>query len=385
MAALRIGVNALYLIPGAVGGTEIYLRNLLAALARLDSGDQFVGFTNRETGDGLTPAAAGFRTAPQAVSARNRPARILWEQIRLPAAVRRERIDVLFNPGFTAPAWCGRPTVTVFHDLQHQRHPEYFRWFDLPFWRLFLFQSAHTATALIAVSEATRRDLLRFYRLPAARIHVIRHGVEESFFAIARERQGRAPRPFLLCVSTLHPHKNLERLLRVFARFRERHPETALVLAGMRGFHTRAIEELIRQLRLGGAVRLTGWIGREELRALYRDARAFLYPSTFEGFGLPVLEALAAGVPTACSAIPPLQEVAGDAALLFDPLDEAAMLAAMEQVAGDEELRRQLSRAGPERARRFSWRAAATETLSILRSVAGPAEGLPVHRSKSSN
>ena len=135
---MRIGVNALYLIPGGVGGTEIYLRCLLGALAEIDSSNQYVIFTNRETGADIAPPRPNFVVAPQPVRATVRPARILWEQTGLPIAARLHRLDVLFNPGFTTPVLCPCPTVTVFHDLQHKRHPEYFRWFDLPFWRVLL-------------------------------------------------------------------------------------------------------------------------------------------------------------------------------------------------------------------------------------------------------
>src|SRR5687767_8251926 len=118
MAALRIGVNALYLIPGGVGGTEIFLRNLLAALAEIDSTNKYVIFSNRETKDDLAPSAPNFVWVQQSVTASNRPVRILWEQTRLPFAAAQHRLDVLFNPGFTAPILCPCPQVTVFHDLQ---------------------------------------------------------------------------------------------------------------------------------------------------------------------------------------------------------------------------------------------------------------------------
>src|ERR1700733_5530734 len=183
---LRIGVNALYLIPGGVGGTEVYLRNLLAALAEIDSVNQYIVFTNRETGADLVPLCANFVNAAQGVNARFRPARILWEQLVLPFAARKHRLDVLFNPGFTAPLVCGCPMVTVFHDLQHKRHPEYFRWFDLPFWNFFLWASARRSRGLIAVSGATRDDLERFYRVDALVIH---HGVERGFFEIVKKRE----------------------------------------------------------------------------------------------------------------------------------------------------------------------------------------------------
>lgn len=363
---MRIGVNALYLIPGGVGGTEIYLRNLLAALGRVDRQNEYFVFVNRETGDDLAPRQANFHTVRQPVRARFRPARILWEQVVLPWQARRRRLDVLLNPGFTAPVLAPSPQVTVFHDLQHKRHPEYFRWFDLPFWKLLLWAAARRSTALIAVSEATAADLVRYYQTPQARIHVIPHGVEERFFTIGAERRTSPLEPLVLAVSTLHPHKNLDRLVRVFARFRVQHPDYRLVLAGLRGFHANDVERAIRAAGLSDCVRLTGWIPREELYELYRRAAACIYPSLFEGFGLPVLEALAAGIPTACSDIEPLRGLTRGAALLFDPLDDQAMLAALERVVSDEALRGRLAAAGPARARLFSWQAAAQATLAAL-------------------
>jgi glycosyltransferase involved in cell wall biosynthesis len=355
----RIGVNALYLIPGGVGGTEIYLRELLAALARIDSSNQYFVFTNLETGADLVPRQANFHWKPQAVHASFRPARILWEQTVLPLEASRYHVDVLFNPGFTAPILTGCPCVTVFHDLQHKRHPEHFRWFDLPFWRMLLWASAHRSRHLIAVSEATRTDLLRFYKLGDGRVTVIPHGVEKGFFLLDRTKT----EPYVLCVSTLHPHKNIDRLIRAYARVKR---SFRLMFAGMRGFHAQSVDALIAELGVGESVQLTGWISRAELYGLYARTQAFIYPSTFEGFGMPVLEAMAAGIPVACSDIPPLREVAGDAALFFDPLDEGAIAMALERIVSDEVLRRRLAEAGPLRARQFTWERAAERTLQVL-------------------
>jgi glycosyltransferase involved in cell wall biosynthesis len=355
----RIGVNALYLIPGGVGGTEIYLRELLAALARIDTANQYFVFTNQETGGELVPRQANFHFEPQAVRASFRPARIVWEQAGLPLEASRCRLDVMFNPGFTAPVWAACPLVTVFHDLQHKRHPEHFRWFDLPFWRALLWASAHRSERLIADSQSTRADLLHYYGLGGKRIDVIPLGVEPRFFRLDRSNI----EPYILCVSTLHPHKNLERLIRAYAR---RKRDFRLSLAGMRGFYAQPLERLIAELGLVDLVQLTGWIAREELYGLYARAQAFIYPSTFEGFGLPALEAMAAGIPTACSDIPPLREIARDAALLFDPLDEDAIGAALDCVALDSGTRRRLAEAGPARARGFTWEKTAATTLRAL-------------------
>jgi glycosyltransferase involved in cell wall biosynthesis len=356
---VRIGINALYMIPGQVGGTEIYLCEILRALASIDSVNEYFVFTNMETDADLVPRHPNFHWKPQAVHAHIRTARILWEQIALPIEAARYRLDVLFNPGFTAPLFAPCRQVTVFHDLQHKRHPEYFRWFDLPFWRFLLWAAAHRSHRLIAVSEATRADLLRFYRIPAERVTVVHHGVEPAFSHLGRSET----ETYLLCVSTLHPHKNVPRLIRAYGRKKR---NFRLILAGMRGFHTGAVEALIAELGLQDAVQITGWVQRDELYEFYALARAFIYPSTFEGFGMPVLEALAAGIPTACSDIPPLREVAGDAALFFDPLDEDAIATAIERVMTDAPLRERLAQAGPERARPFTWERSAEQTLKVL-------------------
>jgi len=359
--ALRIGVNALYLIPGGVGGTEIYLRNLLPAIGAVDDADEFFVFTNQETAPDLVPAVSNFTHVPQPVRATSRPRRLLWEQFQLPDEAQRLKLDCLFNPGFTAPISAPCPLVTVFHDLQHKRHPEHFRTLDLAAWRFFLYWSARKSDRLIAVSETTKADLIRYYHLAPERIDVIGHGVEPQFFALPAQRN---PEPFILCVSTLHPHKNLDALLRAFALFRIERPGWRLVLAGMKGFYTEAVERLRKSLTLESAVEITGWIPRAELIDLYRRASVFVYPSTFEGFGMPVLEALAAGVPTTCSDIEPLRTLAGGAAVLFDPASEAAIATAMLEA---ERRSAELSAAGPRRAAGHTWEAAARLTVRSLR------------------
>ena len=354
MNRLNIGINALFLIPGGVGGTEIYLRSLVDAMAGRESGHRITVFTNQETG----PLGPDSRVLP--VRAVNRVARIAYEQFRLPGVLRESRIDVLLNPGFTAPFSPPCPQVTVFHDLQHKRHPEYFRWFDLPAWNLMLWTAARRSQRLIAVSPATRGDLLRFYPfLTTGRIDVVPHGVDQEFFDIAARRE---PGNFLLCPSTTHPHKNHARLLRCFGRLRERHPELRLVLTGVKGFVHEEVDRLAQPL--GDAVEIRGWVDRVELIELFRTARAVVYPSTFEGFGMPVAEALAARVPLACSDIEPLRTLATGSALLFDPNDEDAMVEAIEHL---------VERPPPALAatQSLTWRQCAAQTVDALMRAAG--------------
>ena len=367
MQPLNIGVNALYLLPGRVGGTEIYLRGLMAGLAEIDPVNRYVIFTNCETGPGLAPVRPNFRVAQQAVHAASRPRRMLWEQTVLALEATRRRLDVMLNPGFTAPLFAPCPQVTMFHDLQHKKHPENFRWFDLPFWQFFLFWSALVSRLLLAPSQATADDLKSCYRLPEGKVRVAQHGVDTAFFGIARRRR---PERFLLAVSTLHPHKNLDALLRAFAVFRESHSDFRLVVSGLHGFSASYLHNLRDALGLRESVDFPGWIPRENLYELFSRAWAFVYPSLFEGFGLPVLEALAAGVPTACSAIEPLGSIAGEAALRFDPRDQKALLGAMCRITEDEELRRTLAVAGPAQAAHFSWRFTAQITLEALEDAA---------------
>jgi len=367
---LRIGINALYLIPGGVGGTEIYLRSLLEALAAIDLRNEYFIYANAETDSGLAPPSPRFHLVCTGVRARFRPGRILSEQTVLPLLLRKNRIDVLLNPGFTGPVSFANRSVTVFHDLQHKRHSEYFRWFDLPFWNLLLWAMAKSSRLLIAVSQATAADLARFYPSSRGKTVVIPHGVDEEFFRIAERRASiRTPEPYLLTVSTLHPHKNLHRLLDAFSQFQLSHPEYRLIVAGLKGFAAQALEEKRRSTGLEGSVQFTGWIPREEIYRLFERAHAFIAPSEFEGFGMPLIEALAAGIPTACSAIPPFDELAGGGCARFRPDSIEEMAQAMVLVSSDPDFRERATVTGPARARRFDWRGTAASTLRALEQV----------------
>jgi glycosyltransferase involved in cell wall biosynthesis len=175
--------------------------------------------------------------------------------------------------------------------------------------------------------------------------------------------------PFLLCVATIDPNKNLETLVRVFAGLRGEFPKLRLVLAGMRGGQTAKVEAIVDQLDLRSCVRITGWIPRSEIFELYERAAAFVYPSTFEGFGLPVLEAMAAGVPLACSRIDPLVEIAADSAFFFDPESDQDMAQAIFNLLTDQAQQAQNLEHGKVRAAGFTWEESARRTLAVFEEV----------------
>jgi alpha-1,3-rhamnosyl/mannosyltransferase len=207
------------------------------------------------------------------------------------------------------------------------------------------------------------------------KISLVPHGVDSAFGDIARRRTaGRATtgaHPFLLTVATLHPHKNLDRLIQAFAAFRVNRPDYRLVIAGLRGFAAASIESLIRTLNLSDAVELTGWIAQAELYKLFEFADAFVAPSLFEGFGLTLAEALAAGIPTAYADIPVFHSLAGASALRFDPHSVPAITAAMDQVTGDESFRSFARTAGPAQVESLRWTRTAALTLEEFVNAAG--------------
>jgi glycosyltransferase involved in cell wall biosynthesis len=357
---MRVGVNALFLIPGEVGGTEVYLRHLLPALTVLDPGLELVLFTNRENHDSF----AGFQRVALGVSARSRPRRILAEQWALPRAARAQDLDLLFSPGYTAPFRCSVPQVVTIHDVQFCAFPEDFSWIALQAHRFFVTRAARAAQVVLTVSEFSRAEIQHHLHVNPEHIAVAHEApaemVEES--PDPPETPGIEPyltgeRPFLLYVANTYPHKNAARLRAAFLRLADAIPHD-LVIVGQPGRG-----EPDPHPRLKRFHRVT----TQELRTLYGACALFVFPSLYEGFGLPVVEALDAGARVVAARAAAIPEVAGEAASYMDPYDEEAMATAIKK-ALDEPLdcRQAFHEAARTQADSFSWRQCAQGTLDAF-------------------
>jgi len=297
----------------------------------------------------------------------------LWTHLRLSWEMVRQPPDLLFVPAHVIPLIHPRSVVTV-HDLGYIYYPQAHRAFDRLYLDLSTRFNTRVASQIIADSEATKRDLVREYRVPEGRITVVYPGcslepvIDEAGWGSVKERY-HLPDRYILHLGTLHPRKNILRLLEAFGSLTRDFPDLHLVLAGKRGW---LYKEILSQAEgLGGRVHFPGYIASEDLLLLLRKARLFILPSLYEGFGFPILEAMAAGTPVVCSNASALPEVAGDAALLFDPHDVEAMRETMRRVLGDEALRAELIERGLERVKVFSWERCARETLGVLERAVG--------------
>jgi len=402
--AMRIGIDYTSAICQAAGIGR-YTRELVNALLAHDTDDEYRlfaaagGLRHRPlAAAGPRPGGAGGLWSPT-VGGLPRRARLrllpisdrrmaaLWHRLRLPIPVElfTGRVDLFHSPDFTLPAVWGARTLLTIHDLSFVTHPATVHPLVLRHLHAAVPRSVRRADHIIAVSEHTRRDLMGWLDIARERISVIHHGVDSCFrrvedrdrLAAVRARYELPPR-FILHVGTLQPRKNLPRLIEAYAGLLAAGEGLAqyavgtegrlgLVLAGGKGWLDDDIYATIRRLGLESQVRITGFVDDADLPALYSLAELFVFPTLYEGFGLPVLEAMACGTPVVCSNASSLPEVAGEAALLVAPTDASGLTAAMRRGLTDADLRSRLIAVGLARGQSFTWEEAARRTVAAYR------------------
>lgn len=381
---MRVGVNALFLIPGEVGGSETYLTETLRAILRVDAGLHLVLFTNNECDLFFRKM---FNNDPRVsfdhlrLRASNRITRIIAEQTLLPTRARRARVDVLWSPGYTAPlSYKGCQAVTI-HDMQYRSHPEDLGFLARMVTHVLVCGAARRCKSVLAISEFTKREIIKHTAAKAEKIHVTLEGVDSVFMNEARTGGGiqnpeagngevlrKIQRPYILSIANSYPHKNLARLVDAYALVLDTVPHH-LVLVGRPRLGEPAMQTALANIPAGRVQRLEG-LSRTELVTLYQSADLFVFPSLYEGFGLPVLEAMMAGTPVVTTRSGSLPEVGGDAVVYADGRNPADLASRIQTVLSwDAPARAAFIDAARRRAQTFSWDATARMTLAGFRAA----------------
>jgi glycosyltransferase involved in cell wall biosynthesis len=369
---MRIAIDARKLHDFGIG---TYIRNILTELSRLDRTNEYVVLCRPDDIDSGDVLGRNFRMVPEPA-----PTYSVSEQFKIPLSLARERVQLVHEPHYVLPPLVRCRSVVTIHDCIHLMFPQY-----LPsklahiYAKGSMWSAARKANRILTVSEASKRDILRFFDVPPDKVVVIHNAIDERFLAppdfermdLIRQRY-QLDHPFVLYVGNIKPHKNIERLIDAFGRARSSGcpADVKLVIIGDEISKYPGLRQSVHKHKLDKHVRFLGFQPMETLAAFYRLARAFVFPSLYEGFGLPPLEAMACGTPVVTSNVSSLPEVAGGAALLVDPYDAGAIAAGICQALTDEPLRAELTARGQERARSFSWAQSVKKIHEIYMQVA---------------
>jgi glycosyltransferase involved in cell wall biosynthesis len=372
---MRIAFDGTTLRPGrtGVGYYTEHLLHHLAAEAIGDAKDEIIVISNRGV-DTTRPLPRAVRVA----SSSWRVPRMVWMQTLAPRLLRQLQPDVAHFTNGMVPVAPGVPVVVTIHDMSLTLYPEYHPLRRVLLNRPLVDIAARRADAIITVSESARQDIVRLYGLAPERVHVVHEAAAPAFRRVhdvaqlerVKQRYGLADR-FILYVGTIEPRKNLPRLIEGFARRRQSGDlPHQLVCVGPYGWLSRDIQRRIERLRIADAVAFAGYVPFDDLASVYNLAEMFVFPSIYEGFGLPVIEAMACGTPVITGHVPALAEVAGGAVEHVDRLDAESLGEAMVRLARCRDRREELARLGLERSKAFSWKRAAHETLNVYRTAA---------------
>jgi len=368
--SIHVGLNAQLLSQAESyrsAGISWYIRNLLRHLPEADPEIRCTAFLGAKGYSG----EPGLQLRHSRLPTRHPLVRILWEQAIQPWAVRRSRLNLLHGLALVGPMLSACPLVITIHDLSFLHYPRSFPTWKRHYLQLFTRLSVRRARRVIAISESTRRDIVKQYGISPEKIDTITYGLDPLFHPLPagqvsgfRIQQG-LPERFILFVGTLEPRKNVVRLIEAYARLPEGRPP--LLLVGGKGWLYDEIFARVEALNLNGQVKFVGYVPGQVLPWWYNAAEVLVYPSLYEGFGLPPLEAMACGTPVVTSTVSSLPEVVGQAGLMVDPFDTEALATAMDQVLTDRDLREKMQIAGLEQARTFSWPETARRTAASYR------------------
>jgi glycosyltransferase involved in cell wall biosynthesis len=371
---MRIGIDATAVPPKPMGA-GLYIVYLIRELGKLDSLHEFVVFAQEY----LRPNLEGSVDRQlQIVWLKNmsRPRRLTWEQTVFPRLIREMGLDLLHSPHYTMPLFCPVPTVVTFHDMTYFIYPEKHTLAKRYFFPWMMRRSSRRADKIIADSESTRQDAIRFVKVPPDKITTVHLGYNEIFRQITDqemlqeiEQQYHLPDRFVFYAGAFEPRKNVPLLLNAFEQIASKHADLHLVVTGGTGWNNQETLAQIDRMQSKDRIIRLGHIPHADLPAIFNLAEVFVYPSLYEGFGLPPLEGLACGTPVITTNISSMPEVVGNAGILVPPDEEAALVQAMTDVLTDDDLRQRLSAAGPVRAANFTWRHTAEKTLKIYEQV----------------
>jgi glycosyltransferase involved in cell wall biosynthesis len=353
---VRIAIDARKLRDYGIG---TYIRNLLRHLARLDARNEYVIICRPEDAHFTAELGENFRPLPE----RSRPYSVR-EQLAVPLDLRREGVDMFHAPHYVLPPLTPCRSIVTIHDCIHLRFPQYLpNRLGYAYARTSLWVAAHRSARILTVSDASKRDILEYFHIPESKVSVIYNAIDERFseepaadeVMRVRERY-QLNDPFILYAGNIKPHKNLERVIEAFHIIRRGELEhVKLLIIGDEISKYAALRRTVHRHKLHKHVRFFGFVPDATLAILYRLARVFVFPSLYEGFGLPPLEAMASGTPVITSNLSSLPEVTGDAAMLIDPYETDAIAGAMRRVLLDDRLREDMCERGLARAREFSW------------------------------
>ncbi len=372
---MRIGVSG-QLLKGRYTGVEHYVYNLMRNIVRYNVGNEYVFYVPRVFSRTDAPID-GLRIRESWIPGTSRAMRFLWEQSYLPILLAKDNIDVFHAPGYTMPLMTTTPSVVTIHDVIAMKYPEFCSRMNRLHYRLVLPPTAAKAARIITTTGYTRDDIVDTLGVPEDKIDVIPLGVHESFVPIedgsalasVRRRYGLPPE-FVLFVGNLEPKKNIGRIIEAFNTLRKsRSIPHALAVVGRKEWLFKDLKRMVRLLGLERHVFFLGNVPLSDLVLLYNAADVFIFPSLYEGFGIPPLEAMACGTPVVTSNRSSLPEVVGDAAVTVDPLSTGEIAQALHAVLTGDELRRTLRERGLNRAKLFSWESTARKTMEVYGKV----------------